>query len=446
MTLSVLDQVFFRSRRGHITLLIAFVIISIVVWRVFFASDDAKVIYTTESVRRGDIENLVTATGTLQPQDYVDVGAQVSGQLEKLHVEVGSEVKAGDLLAEIDATVYAARVDATRASLRTQQAQLLDREAQLTLANIKYTREKNLFKEDATTIESVQTAEANLKSAQAQLNALQAQIEQTESTLRVESANLNYAKIYAPIDGTVVSITSRQGQTLNTNQMAPTIMRIADLSTMTVQTQVSEADIGKLRLEMPVYFTTLGSQGRRWYSKINRIQPTPEILNNVILYNALFDVPNESRVLMTQMSTQVFFIESQAKGVLLVPMSAVSFAPARGERPRGEIPQGEGSQSERTNAPQPTEVQQAERKKHSNEMKSGADKSAPHPRPALVKVMQDNGDIEERKVLVGVTNRVQAQIVEGLKEGENVVSGSTKPNQVKVAPAGGFGGPGMGRR
>jgi macrolide-specific efflux system membrane fusion protein len=441
MNLSVFKHAFFHSRLGLVALLVMLVLIVSVLWRSVFAGDEADVVYTTEPVVRGDIENLVTATGILQPQDYVDVGAQVSGQLKKLHVEVGSEVKAGDLLAEIDATVYAAKVDATRAQLRNQQAQLLEREAQLQLMDINYRRQKNLMREDATTTEALETADANLKSAQAQLKSLQAQIQQTESTLRVEAANLNYARIYAPIDGTVVSITSRQGQTLNTNQMAPTIMRIADLSSMTVQTQVSEADIGKLRKGMPVYFTTLGSQGRRWYSTINRIQPTPEILNNVILYNALFDVPNENRVLMTQMSTQVFFIESQAKDVLLVPMSAVSVAP----------PRGGPTSAERTAAPQPTEEQKVEWKKRRDEMKShdemkeGADKFAHRPRPAIVKVMDEDGDIEERKVLVGVTNRVQAQIVEGLKEGEKVVSGSTKPNQVKVAP-GGFGGPGMGRR
>lgn len=411
---------------GRTTALIVLLVLLAVfgLWRILWADDNTSVTYTTETVVRGDIENLVTATGTLQPQDYVDVGAQVSGQLKKLHVDVGSEVKAGDLLAEIDATVYAARVDATRASLRTQQAQLLDREAQLSLANIKYTREKNLFKEAATTGESLQTAEASLKSAQAQLKALQAQIEQTESTLRVEAANLNYAKIYAPIDGTVVSITSRQGQTLNTNQMAPTIMRIADLSTMTVQTQVSEADIGRLRKGMEVYFTTLGSKGRRWYSKLDRIQPTPEILNNVVLYNALFDVPNESRLLMTQMSTQVFFIESQAKDVLLVPMSAVTFATPRAERSQSDAPN-------------------AERKSRGDNI-NAAGSGALHKRPAIIKIMKDNGDIEERKVLVGVTNRVQAHIITGLNEGEKVISGSSRPTQAKPVAGMGMGGPGMG--
>ena len=451
MNLSVFKHAFFRSRLGMAVVLIAVVMIVVLLWRSFFASNDTDVVYTTEPVVRGDIENLVTATGILQPQDYVDVGAQVSGQLKKLHVDVGSEVKAGDLLAEIDATVFAAKVDAIRAQLRNQQAQLLEREAQLKLAEINYRRQKNLMLEDATTTEAVETADANLKSARAQIKSLQAQIEQTESSLRVDAANLNYARIYAPIDGTVVSITSRQGQTLNTNQMAPTIMRIADLSTMTVQTQVSEADIGKLRKEMPVYFTTLGGQGYRWYSKLERIQPTPEILNNVILYNALFDVPNENRVLMTQMSTQVFFIESQAKNTLIVPMSAISFAPPRGMRPQsdhseGDRPQGERPQGEQAGAAAPSDEQKAEWKKRREAREVGADKAESSARPAMVKVMDDSGKITERKVLVGVTSRVQAQIIEGLQEGEKVVSGSTKPNQVKVAPSGGFGGPGMGRR
>jgi macrolide-specific efflux system membrane fusion protein len=454
----IIPTPFLRRPLGIALLVLAVLVAAWLLWKLVYAKNDNQVIYTTEAVVKGDIENLVTATGTLQPRDYVDVGAQVSGQLEKLHVDVGSEVKAGDLLAEIDATVYAARVDATRASLRTQQAQLLDREAQLTLANIKYEREKNLFKEEATTKESLQAAEASLKSAQAQLKALQAQIEQTESTLRVEAANLNYAKIYAPIDGTVVSITSRQGQTLNTNQVAPTIMRIADLSIMTVQTQVSEADIGKLRKGMDVYFTTLGSQGRRWYSKLDRIQPTPEILNNVVLYNALFDVPNETRVLMTQMSTQVFFVESQAKNVLLVPMSAISYGPPRGPRPQG----AQGASSEKpalekgtpSDSPKPelaarTETARTEVARiddaNGRRTKGDAQHTADQPRPAMVKVMLDNGSIEDRRVLVGVTSRVQAQIIEGLKEGEKVISGSSKPMQARVAPAGGFG-PGMGRR
>jgi macrolide-specific efflux system membrane fusion protein len=189
--------------------------------------------FTTAAVQRGDLEDTVTATGILQPRDYVDVGTQVSGQLKKLHVDIGQSVKAGQLLAEIDPTVYLSRVDGDRAQLQTQQAQLTDRQAQLALAEQQFQRQTNLMRENATTADALQSAEAVLKSAKAQIGVLNAQIEQTRSTLRGDEANLNYTKIYAPMSGTVVSLSAKQGQTLNANQQAPVVLRIADLSTMT---------------------------------------------------------------------------------------------------------------------------------------------------------------------------------------------------------------------
>jgi macrolide-specific efflux system membrane fusion protein len=254
--------------------------------------------------------------------------------------------------------------------LRNQKAQLMEREAQLTLAQIQHRRQQNLLKEEATSREAAQVAEATLRSARAQIEAISAQIQQTESTLRAEEANLEYAKIYAPMDGTVVSIEARQGQTLNTNQQAPVLMRIADLSTMTVEAQVSEADIGKLRTGMPVYFTTLGSQQRRWESTLDRLEPTPTVENNVVLYNAVFEVPNAEGRLMTQMTAQVFFINNAARDALLVPVTAL---------------QQRGPQ-------------------------------------ATVQVVGDDGEPRERQVTVGVTNRVQAEILDGLEEGERIVS------------------------
>ncbi len=280
--------------------------------------------YITATVQRGDIEDQVSATGSLQPRDYVDVGAQVSGQLRKIHVEVGSEVKEGDLLAEIDAETSQARVDASKAQLRSQAAQMAERELTLAKTERDLQRQKNLMVEEATTAETLQNAETAVKTARTQINSLKASMEQLQASMRVEEANLKYTKIYAPISGTVVSITARQGQTLNTNQSAPTILRIADLSIMTVQTQVSEADVSKLRGGMPVYFTTLGGQGRRWYGELKKIEPTPTVTNNVVLYNALFEVPNNNRSLMTSMTAQVFFVVAEAKDVLVVPMSALT--------------------------------------------------------------------------------------------------------------------------
>lgn len=183
---------------------------------------------------------------------------------------------------------------------------MADRKAQLTLADIQFQRQTNLFREDATTRENLQIADASLASAKAQLAMLQAQLEQTASTLRAEEANLDYARIYSTMEGTVVSITARQGQTLNTSQQAPVLMRIADLSSMKVRAQVSEADVGRLAPGDKVYFTTLGEPGKQIYGQLDYIEPTPEVLNNVVLYNAFFSVPNEAGRLLPSMTAQVF--------------------------------------------------------------------------------------------------------------------------------------------
>ena len=381
-------------------------------WPQVFGKRDPLTGYQFSTVQRGDIEDVVTATGTLQPRDYVDVGAQVSGQLRKIHVEVGDTVNAGDLLAEIDPTVYRARVDASRAQLKNLRAQLKDREAQLALAQIQLRRQRALMAEDATTKESLQTAEASAKSAEAQLEAVRAQIEQIESTLRGDEASLQYARILSPMAGTVVSITARQGQTLNTNQQAPVVMRIADLSTMTVQTQVSEADVSRLKLGMEAYFTTLGGSGKRWQGKLEKIEPTPTVTNNVVLYNALFDVLNPDGLLMTQMTAQVFFIVSQAKDVLLVPMAALTQGAPRAPQLSPPASPGSGNGSGRGMGAGAGQGRSG-----------GAAAASTGPRQGTVKVADERGGVQERKVELGVSNRVQTQVLSGLAEGERVVSG-----------------------
>lgn len=369
-------------------------------WTRYLAPTDPLAEYQFAVVTRGDIEDLVTATGTLQPRDFVDVGAQVSGQLKYIHVRVGDKVTQGDLLAEIEATVLQSKVDATRASLRNLRAQLRDREASLELARIQQRRQKNLMRLDATTEEEVQKADAALRSAEAQIDALKAQIEQTESNLRADAANLEFTRIEAPMSGTVVSISARQGQTLNTNQQAPTILRIADLSTMTVQTQVSEADITRLRPGMTAYFTTLGGRDQRWSGELTKIEPTPTVTNNVVLYSALFDVPNPDGKLMTQMTAQVFFIANAARDVLVLPMSAVS-STAPNTRPGGG---GGGTRPARA-------------------ARSDNERGSANGNRATVRVAAPDGSLLEREIRYGLTNRIEAEILSGLAEGERVVSG-----------------------
>jgi macrolide-specific efflux system membrane fusion protein len=376
-------------------------------WQTWWGGSDPADGLLTATVTRGDIEDTVTATGTLQPKDYVDVGTQVSGQLKKLLVDIGAVVTKGQLLAEIDPTVYQSKVDADHAQLLNQQAQITDRQAQLALAQLQFVRQQNLARDNATTKEALQIAEATEQSARAQLNAFKAQMQQTESTLHGDEANLGYTKIYAPMAGTVVSQAAKQGQTLNANQQAPIIMRIADLSTMTVQAQVSEADVPKLRVGMDVYFTTLGGNNQRFYGKLRQIPPTPTVVNNVVLYDALFDVPNPDQILMTQMTAQVFFVASSAKDAVLVPLPALRPVAAEG-RKRG--PRGATGTDQRSL------------------FASGR---------ALVGVIGSDGKSADREVKVGVMNRVSAQITAGLEAGENVVVGTKAPAAPARAQTGG---------
>jgi macrolide-specific efflux system membrane fusion protein len=346
-------------------------------------------------VVRADVEDSVTALGNLQPRNYVDVGAQVSGVLKKLLVEIGATVKAGQLVGEIDPAVLNTKVDAGRAQLRNLKAAMDDKVAQLALARGQYARQAQLKRANATSEDAWQIALSAMTSADAALKSARAQIDQTASTLHGDEVTLGYTKIYAPIAGTVVSITTKEGQTINANQQAPVILRIADLKTMTVWTQVSEADVPKLVQGMDAYFTILGSPRKRWKGKLRQVLPTPEVVNNVVLYTALFEVDNNGGDLMTQMTAQVFFVISGKSDVLSVPVSAL--------RP-----------------------------------------SKPAEHLFKVTVVDDSGKQTKREIKVGVTNRVSAEVVSGLAEGDQVVAGSKSTTTSSSARSGALSNAGRG--
>lgn len=383
-----------RMSRRPWMIIVALSIAAALAWFFWFAPDNRTPEFTSAAVGRGNIEDSITALGTLEPLNYVDVGTQVSGQLLELHVELGDQVEEGQLLAEIDPTVYLARVEASEAQLANLRAQLADRDSQHTLARLQAERQRNLMKVDATSKESLEVAEAQLRSASAQIEAIKAQIRQTESALKGDQADLNYTRIYAPMTGTVVQQLANQGQTLNANQTAPIVVQIADLNTMTVRTQVSEADISQLEVGMHAYFSTLGQPTRRWEGTLRQILPTPEVINNVVLFNALFDVPNPDRDLLPQMSAQVYFVRAAAEDVLTLPVSALR--------------------------------------------QIGADtgNSGGPGRPFEVQVVDAQGRPQPQNIRVGIRNRVMAQVLDGLAEGDEVVTGGLK-TATKTSPSSG---------
>lgn len=410
------------------------------------ATDAGMANTVVQPVVLGDIEETVAALGTLQPVEYVDVGAQVSGQLKKITVAIGDVVKAGDLLVEIDPQVYQAKVEGDEATLVSLRAQITEKQAARTLAEQQFARQKELKAENATSQDAYDSADALLKASTAQIASLRAQSMLTESNLKGNRANLQYTKIYAPMAGTVVSLTLRQGQTIVSSQQAPTIMRIADLHTMTVWTQVSEADVSKLKLGMPVYFTTLGEPDRRRYGKLRQILPTPDVVNNVVLYNALFDVANEDRMLQPQMSAQVFFIAAEAKGVPLVPVKALRPI----ERGAGGKKQQSGEQARTQGQAAPPQTQPAQgqtsqgaapadstaQPKTAGAEAAAGTESTPRIHGKRYMVRVKNGDtIEERKIVVGVSNRLVAEVRDGLKVGDEVLV-DTAPAAARPGAAG----------
>lgn len=348
-------------------------------WSTYGTSTSATAVIT-QPVVRADIENAVTAVGTLDSIKSVDAGAQVSGQLKVLHVEIGDKVTQNELIAEIDPATIQNRIEIDQAELANLQAQLVSKKAQLVLKQANIERQRNLVATRSVSQSTLDQAIADLATAEADVNALEAQIRKQQATLDGDQVDLGYTKIYAPMAGTIAAVPVKEGQTLNASQTAPTIVTIADLSTMTVKAQVSEADVSKLKIGMDAYFTLLGQPGKRYTGKLRQIQPTPDIENNVVLYYALFDVPNSDGDLMISMSAQVFFLQSSAKDVLVVPSSAI-----RTQRSSGEAGNGK--------------------------------------RTFEVNVVDASGKTSMREVEVGIRNRVNAEIKSGLKEGDLVVVG-----------------------
>lgn len=342
--------------------------------------------FATAPVTVGDLEQTVLAVGRLHPKELVAVGAQVSGQVKRLHVELGQQVKAGDLIAEVDAQPQRIKLRNAEASVTALQAQLAARRAALVQARLTFQRQQELLQADATSRADHEAAKAALDTAQAEVGALQAQIEQARTQVETERINLGYTRIVAPMDGVIVAVVTKQGQTLNSFQTTPTIVMLAKLDVMTVRAEIAEADVDKIQLGQTVWFTTLGSGRQRHTATIERIEPAPASIATdatgaqaakAIYYNAQFDVPNPEGKLRPSMTAQVTVRVAQADKAVLMPAAAL------------------GSRDADDNY--------------------------------SVRVRDAQGQVTERKVRVGLRTNAQAQVLSGLEPGEQVVIGEASP-------------------
>jgi macrolide-specific efflux system membrane fusion protein len=438
----------------------------------------------------GDIENAIPAAGTLQPKEIVPVGARASGQLTDIYVELGDYVEEGQALAKIDAEEQELRVKNSRLSLDNQMNQISQREYALEVAEANYQRALMLHEENAASDTELESARSSLLSASTNLDNLKISIEQSRTSLEQEEVQLQYTEITAPLAGTIIEITQKEGATLNASQTAPTVMQIADLRTLTVQTEISEADIAQIDLGVDVYFTTLGSGDRRWYSTLRQKDPMPSTSNNVVLYKGSFDIDNTDGELYPGMTTQVFFVTSAARNVLTVPLGALTFTDGaagggpgatmsgrqgggregmpdreamaeqfragggeitpemraqfeqmrggggggegfagrgRGGRGGGGFPgggfPGGGAPGSGGAGVQAAPAAEGEGEEFEAPPRLAAAYALNQPRNATVQIVLPDGSRETREVVVGATDRVNAEVISGLVEGDRVLAG-----------------------
>ncbi|MFT3801854.1 MAG: efflux RND transporter periplasmic adaptor subunit [Burkholderiaceae bacterium] len=347
----------------------------------------------TEPVTRADIEQTVEATGTIKPYQIVSVGAQVSGRIEVLNAKLGDTVKAGDLIAEIDSRTQRNTLDSAQAALRSARANRQAEQANLVKYQLAFERQQTMLAAEATSRADHAAAKAALDASRAQLAALDAEIVQQQTAVDTARTNLGYTRVTAPIDGTVLAIVARQGQTVNANQTTPTIVMLGSLERMTVYAEISEADVVGTRAGQEVRFTILGRPDKRYSSVLRGVAPAPESVtsefsttssaastsssssatSSAIYYNGLFDVDNPDGELRTYMTAQVSIVLGRAAGVLTMPTAALG----------ARQPDGRYS----------------------------------------VLVLGADGRPEQRTVATGLDTGARVEIRSGLTEGERVVTG-----------------------
>ncbi|MBL0543298.1 efflux RND transporter periplasmic adaptor subunit [Aeromonas caviae] len=343
--------------------------------------------YITASAETRDLEQLIMADGTLKARKQVSVGAQVSGQIKKLHVTLGQEVKHGELLVEIDDLPQQNALKDALAQRDNLQAQLDSKEATLRNARLAYQRQRQIVARGLGSTADHDSAKATLDETLADIRALNAQRVQAEIAVDTARVNLGYTRILAPLSGTVVAMPVEEGQTLNASQSTPTLLKIAQLDTMTVEARISEADVINVRVGMPVYFTILGNSKRRFEGSLRAIEPAPDTINDddttsssdssAIYYHGLFEVPNQDGQLRISMTAQVYLVVARLKDALVIPAIAL-----------------QGDQ---------------------------------------VRVIDDGGRISLRRVKVGLNNKVDAQILSGLSTGERVIVSEVNAGQSDAA-------------
>jgi HlyD family secretion protein len=288
----------------------------------------AEVQYRTETLAKGDIESLVVTSGTVNPVDIIEIGSQVSGKIEKLYADFNSEVKTGQIVAELDQSILRSKVDQNEANYQSRLASLEQAKVTLENAKKKNERSQDLFARNLISLEEKEAAEAAHIGGRVGLQNAEATVAQAKSQLESSRVDLSYAIIRSPINGTVILRSVNVGQTVAASMQAPVLFKVAsDLTKMQVQCAVDEADIGRVKDGQKVRFTVDAFQGEIFNGTILQVRNSPTTVQNVVTYPTIIDAPNPDLKLRPGMTATVSIITGEARGVLKIPNTALRFTP-----------------------------------------------------------------------------------------------------------------------
>jgi HlyD family secretion protein len=317
-------------KKKVIWIIVALVVVTGVILglTVFGNGKKGEVKYRTEAIGRGDIEALVVTSGTLNPIETVDVGAQVSGKIEKLYADFNSLVSKGQVVAELDQEPLKMKIDQNEANYKSRVASLERSKVSLQTAGKAYERAKSLFAKELISIEEMDASEAGFLNAKSDLVSSEASLAQAKSTLDLSKVDLGYAVIKAPVDGVVITRKVNIGQTLQSSYTAPVLFQIAtDLTKMKVECSVDESDIGKVKEGQKVRFTVEAYPTETFNGVVQQVRFSPETVQNVVTYTTIVNVENPDKKLLPGMTATVSIIVGEAKNVLRVSNAALRFTP-----------------------------------------------------------------------------------------------------------------------
>lgn len=282
--------------------------------------------YITKPVVKSTITQYVEASGTIKPINTIEVGTQVSGTVQKIYVDYNSIVKKGDLLAELDPSLFQANVDQSSAKLNNAKATLAKAKATLTYKENNYKRYKHLYEKHYVSRDDVELAQANYLQAKAEMESASADVSATKASLDNNLTNLRYSKITSPVDGTVISRAVDVGQTVAASFNTPTLFEVAkDLTKMQIETSVSEADIGKIKVGQDATYTLDGYQDKNFHGEVTQVRLASTTTNNVVTYTVIVSVDNSEGFIIPGMTANVSIKVGEARDVLCVENKAFKF-------------------------------------------------------------------------------------------------------------------------